>query len=321
MTLPAIKPRRLKEGDTIGVPAPASHLDSDDRIRRAIEIVASLGFKIKEGQHLHARYGYFAGTDQERAADLNALFADAQVDGIICLTGGWGASRLLPYLDFGLIQKNPKVLMGFSDITALLNAIFALTGLVTFHGLVADKVFSPYSLTEFKKVVLEAQKDVLLGSPPPFRPAEGQVERINRVIHIRPGKARGRLVGGNLSLISHLIGTPYLPDLHDKILFLEDVHEEVYRIDRMLTQLKLSGWLAGVAGIVFGKFTDCSLSMSARQFTLEEVLASFCQEVGVPAVSGLMIGHVDDQTTLPVGCLAELDAQIGSLRLLEAAVE
>lgn len=316
-----LKPKRLQQGNTIGLLAPASHLDGNTRIEIAIETIQSLGFKVKEGRNLNKQYGYFAGTDTERANDINDFFIDPEIDGIMCLAGGWGSSRLLPLLDYTMIQKHPKVLMGFSDITALLNGIYAQSGLVSFHGPLAGTEFTSYCVDEFKKVVMLAYQDIALGNPPPFEKREGQVERRNRIRIIGTGTARGPLVGGNLSLVSHLVGTPYLPDLAGKILFLEDINEAVYRIDRTLTQLSLSGALDGIAGIIFGKFTDCSFGGTrARQFTLDEVLDNFCNSLGVPAISGLMIGHVADQTTLPIGCQVEVNTDKGRLQLLETAV-
>ena len=317
-----IKPKRLQKGHTIGLIAPASHFDSKERIQIAVEVLESLGFQVKKGFHLYSRYGYFAGNDEERAADISDSFNDPSVDGLVCLTGGWGSSRILPYLDFEVIQNNPKVLLGFSDITSLLNGIYAKTGIVTFHGLVADMNFSSYSLEEFNKVVMLGESNIFLGSPNPIEKQVGIINRKNRVSCLFPGIATGQLIGGNLTLISHLIGTPYLPDFNQKILFLEEVNEEVYRIDRMLTQIKLSGKLKELAGIVFGKFTRCDPSNHhATQFTLEEILENFTNELGIPAVTGLMFGHYEDQTTLPIGCNVELDANHRTLKLLEAAVE
>jgi muramoyltetrapeptide carboxypeptidase len=322
MVDPILKPKALQKGQLVGLVAPASHLDSNERINIAVETLESLGFRVQEGTHLRERFGYFAGTDVARASDVNAMFSDPEICGIVCLTGGWGSSRTLPHLEFDLIRKNPKVLLGFSDITALLNGIFAKTNLITFHGLVADIEFSPYALEEFKRIVMQAEKEVLLGSPPPFEPAEGRVERKNRVVTMKPGIARGRLVGGNLTLVSHLIGTPYLPSLDGTILFLEDTNEQVYRIDRMLNQIWLSGCASNLSGVIFGKFTDCLPSPHrAMQFTLDQVLSDFTERLHVPSISGLMIGHVTDQATLPIGCMAELNANNGTLRLLEAAVE
>jgi muramoyltetrapeptide carboxypeptidase len=301
--------------------APSAAPNDPERIRFAIDTVESLGFKVKPAAHLFDREGYLAGSDAARADDLNAMFADDGVDAIWCVRGGYGASRILPALDYALIQRKPKALIGYSDITALHMAIHRHAGLVTFHGPVAFRAFTPYSLGELKRVLWAPQAPVRLGGPPPFPRAEGWLDGENRVTTLVPGRARGRLLGGNLCLMSHLCGTPYFPDLRGAILFLEDVEEAYYRIDRMLTQLWLSGALAGVAGVAFGKFTNCNPSQFFLQNRpLEDILAERCRALGVPAISGMMVGHIEDQTTLPVGCLAELDADAGTLTLLEPGV-
>lgn len=316
-----IKPKRLSKGDTLALVAPASPKNEDEQVRAAIEVVQSLGFKVKEGAHLYARNGYLAGSDPQRSADLNAAFADEEVDGIIALCGGYGSPRILPSLDFDTIRANPKALIGYSDITALLNGIHHLAGLVTFHGPMASQAFTPYTLAGFKQVLVEGASKLLLGAPPQFEEGEGRVNMTHRIARIAGGKAQGRLVGGNLSLMATLCGTPYMPDLAGSILVLEDVGEATYRLDRMLTQLWLNGGLAKCAGIAFGTFTGCTTSASwAKQQTVEEVLVDRCCSLGVPALRGLRIGHVDDQSTLPLGCLAELDADAGTLALLEAGV-
>ena len=301
--------------------APSAAPNDPERIRFAIDTIESLGFKVKPGAHLYDREGYLAGSDAARAADLNAMFADDGVDAIWCVRGGYGASRILPALDYALMQRKPKALIGYSDITALHVAIHRHAGLVTFHGPVAFRAFTPYSLGELKRVLWTGETPVRLGGPPPFERAEGRVDWENRVATLVPGTARGRLLGGNLCLMSHLCGTPYFPDLRGAILFLEDVEEAYYRIDRMLTQLWLSGALAGVAGVAFGKFTNCNSSpFFLQNRPLDDILAERCRALGVPAVSGIMVGHIEDQTTLPVGCLAELDADAGTLTLLEPGV-
>ena len=316
-----IRPRRLAPGQTIGIVAPSSAPNEPERIRFAIETVESLGFKVQPGPHLYDRDGYLAGADAARADDLNAMFADDSVDAIWCVRGGYGASRILPALDYSLMRRRPKALIGYSDITALHMAIHRHAGLVTFHGPVAFRAFTPYTRDELKRVLWSADTPVHLGGPPPFERSEGRVDWDNRVTTLQPGKARGHLLGGNLCLMSHLVGTPYLPDLRGAILFLEDVEEAYYRIDRMLTQLWLSGALAGVAGMAFGKFTGCEPSAFFLQNrSLEDILAERFRALGIPAVSGLMIGHIEDQTTRPVGCLAELDADAGTLTLLEPGV-
>lgn len=319
--MPLIRPRRLAPGQTIGIVAPSAAPNEPERIRFAIETVESLGFKVRPGPHLYDREGYLAGADAARADDLNAMFADDSVDAIWCVRGGYGASRILPALDYALMQRRPKPLIGYSDITALHMAIHRHAGLVTFHGPVAYRAFTPYTLGELKRALWTGETPARLGGPPPFERAEGRVDWDNRVTTLQPGTAHGRLLGGNLCLMSHLVGTPYLPDLRGAILFLEDIEEPYYRIDRMLTQLWLSGALAGVAGVAFGKFTGCdSSAFFLQNRPLEEILAERFRALGVPAVSGLMIGHIEDQTTLPVGCLAELDADAGTLTLLEPGV-
>jgi muramoyltetrapeptide carboxypeptidase len=316
--MPPLRPRRLAPGQTIGIVAPSAAPNDPERIRFAIDTVESLGFKVRPGAHLYDRDGYLAGSDGARADDVNAMFADDSVDAIWCVRGGYGASRLLPALDYGLMQRKPKALIGFSDITALHMAIQRHAGLVTFHGPVAWRALTPYTLAQLKRVLWTPEAPARLGAPPPFAGGEGQVDWDNRVTTLVPGKARGRLLGGNLCLLAHLCGTPYFPDLKGAILFLEDVEEAYYRIDRFLTQLWLSGALAGVAGVVFGKFTGCEPSpFFLQNRPLEDILGERFRTLGVPTVAGLMIGHIDDQTTLPVGCLAELDADTGALTLLE----
>ena len=317
-----LRPRRLSPGQTIGLVAPSSPPNEPDHVRFAIEVLESVGFRVRPGAHVFGRDGYLAGTDAERAADLNAMFADDGVDAVWCVRGGYGASRILPMLDYDRIRRWPKAVIGFSDVTALLMALYTRAGLVSFHGPAAWRAFTPYTLGELRRVLCEPTVPVSLGAPPPFARGEGRVDRENRATTLVPGTARGRLVGGNLCLMAHLTGTPFAPDLRGAILFLEDVDEPYYRIDRFLTQLWLSGQLRGVAGVAFGKFTRCGPSASfVQNRVLEDVLAERCRELSVPAVAGLMIGHVNDQTTLPIGCLAELDADAGRLTLLEAGVD
>jgi len=313
-----LKPRRLKPGDTIGLVAPASSSLEDEGIRISIDVVRSLGFKVKQGAHLFDRQQYLAGDDRARADDVNTMFADDAVDAIFCLRGGYGTPRMLPYLDYDLIRDRPKVLLGMSDITGILTAIHTKTGVVGFHGPNASSSFSDYSLSEFKKVLVQPTSTTRIAAAPPFDAGEGKVDRKNRLTHITGGTAKGRLIGGNLTLISVLMGTEFEPDFHDRIVFLEDVHEAPYRIDRMLTQLRLAGKLQEAAGIVFGKFTDSETD--GNTFSLEEVLRDRTADLGIPVLRGLMIGHVKDQTVVPIGIEAELNGDAGTLRLLEPAV-
>jgi muramoyltetrapeptide carboxypeptidase len=317
-----IRPPRLSPGQTIGLVAPSAAPGEPEQIRIAIETIESLGFRVRRGAHLFDRDGYLAGSDAARAADLDAMFADDGVHAVWCVRGGYGASRLLPMLDYDRMRRSPKALIGFSDITALHMAIHTQAGVTSFHGPVAWRAFTPYTLGELERVLCAGIAPLRVGAPPVAEGRQGQVERVNRVTTLVPGRARGRLLGGNLCLMAHLTGTPYAPDLTGAILFLEDVDEPYYRIDRFLTQLWLSGGLARVAGVAFGKFTRCEPSAAfVQNRVLEDILAERCRALGLPAVAGLMIGHVDDQTTLPIGCLAELDADTGTLTLLEPGVE
>ena len=317
-----IRPPRLSPGQTVGLVAPSSAPNEPEDIRFAIETLESLGFRVRPGDHVFERYGYLAGADEARAADLNAMFADDGIDAVWCVRGGYGASRILPMLDYARMRRTPKALIGYSDITALHMALHTQAGLVSFHGPVAWRAFTPYTLGELEACDVRAIRAACVGAPPPSSAERARSDRKNRVTTLMSGRAQGRLVGGNLCLMAHLTGTPYAPDLRGAILFLEDIDKPYYRIDRFLTQLWLSGRLEGVAGVAFGKFTRCEPSASfVQNRVLEDILAERCRALGVPAVSGLMIGHVDDQTTLPIGCLAELNADAGTLTLLEAGVE
>ncbi len=311
------KPARLKPGQTIGLIAPSSNVMENQDIDFAVDIVKSFGFKVKKGQYLYQRNGYLAGSDEQRAADVNAMFADKSVDAIFCLRGGYGSPRILPFLDYDMIGKNPKVLIGYSDVTALLNAIHAKTGMITFHGPIAAQTFSEYTKNEFKKVLFTPRQHNI-AVPPPFETAEGKAERDNRITVITPGKASGQIIGGNLSLMVKLVGTPYEPDYTDKILILEDVSEAPYRIDGMLTHLKLAGKLDKLAGIVFGKCSDCS--SDGNTLSLEQVLFEHLQPLGIPVSRGLMIGHIKDNSTIPIGVNASFDTSKPGIRMLENAV-
>ena len=316
---PVLRPGRLRKGMTVGLVSPASNVPEDEDIAFAMDVVRSLGFEVKPAQHLYQRTQYLAGTDQQRADDLNAMFADSEVDAIFCLRGGYGSSRLLPLLDYEVIAANPKVLMGYSDITALHCAISQRTGLVTFHGPIAGDNFTEYSYAQFRQTLMNGKAGQHLAAPPPFEdPGPGRVEKENRLTVLHPGAAEGPLLGGNLSLVSHLMGTPWEPDFSGRILFLEDVHEAPYRVDRMLTQLRLAGALDRVAGIAFGKFTEAETSNNS--FSMEQVLRERTAGLGVPVIRGLMIGHVEDQAVIPVGATARLDAASATLTLLEPAV-
>ena len=313
-----LKPRRLAAGNTIGLIAPAGPSSDDESVRFSIELLESFGFRVRQGKHVFERDQYLAGDDRDRASDVNAMFADDDIDAIFTLRGGYGTQRILPLLDYDLIRANPKVFIGSSDITGILIAMFEKTGLVGFHGPSAGGNYSDYALEEWRKVLWQPAQRTRIGAAPSIEARPGLVERKNRITRFAGGTAEGRLIGGNLTIVSTLMGTPYEPDFRDRIIFLEDVNEAPYRIDRMLTQLWLAGKLQHAAGIAFGKFTKTE--DDGNTFSIEEIIKRRCGSLGIPVVSGLMIGHIADKTTVPVGIKARLDADAGTLELLEPAV-
>lgn len=314
-----IRPGRLRPGDTVGLINPAGVVWEPENIEIVAESLAALGFKTKRGASLLARRGYFAGTDEQRAADLNAMFADPQVRAIHCVRGGWGSARLLPLLDWKRIARNPKILLGYSDITTLLLALHAKTGLVTFHGPVGASQWNPFNVGYIKRVLQDAEAVTFENLKEIDEDDLTVVE--NRVRTLHPGTARGRLLGGNLTVLTSLVGSGYLPDWDGCILFLEDVEEAPYRIDRMLTQLRLAGILQKARAVIWGTCADCRPGQGFGSLTVTEVLDDHIRPLGVPAWSGAMIGHVDRQFTLPIGAEVEANATAGTLRMLEPAVE
>ncbi len=312
-----IKPPRLKRGDTVGLINPAGATFHPDDVQQTEEILAALGLKTRRGKHLLDRYGYLAGTDEHRAADINTFFADPEVRALIAVRGGWGCNRILPLLDYALIKKNPKIIMGYSDITSLLVAIYAKTGLITFHGPVGISTWNRYS-TRFVKDILFDGKMVAMENP--HDRGNNLTQTKDRILTINPGQSKGRILGGNLSVVTAMVGSDYLPDWKDTILFVEEVGENIYRVDRMLTQLKLAGILDKISGFVFGKCTDCNPGEGYGSLTLEDVFNDLIQPLGIPAYYGAMIGHIADKFTIPEGCRVEIDADKGTIRMLEAAV-
>lgn len=313
-----VRPGRLRPGDTVGLVNPAGAVWEPVNIEVVAESLAALGFKTKRGKHHLERRGYFAGTDEQRAADLNAMFADPEVRAIHCVRGGWGCARILPLLDWKMIAKNPKILVGYSDITALLLSLQALTGLVTFHGPVASAQWNPFNVGYLKRVLQDAEAVTFENLKEIDEDNLTIVE--NRVQTIHPGTARGRLLGGNLTVLTALLGSGYLPDWDGCILFLEDVEEAPYRIDRMLTQLRLAGILQKARAVIWGHCTDCHPGESYGSLTVTEVLHDHLRPLRVPAWQGAMIGHIQRQFTLPVGLEVEVDATAGTIRMLEPAV-
>jgi len=301
-----IKPRRLKLGDTIGLVSPASILPEEQRYDEIADTISGLGFRVKIGSNARNRYGNLAGRDEERAEDLNLMFSDPDVDAIIPFRGGWGSNRILEMIDFDNIRNNPKPLIGFSDITSLLLAIYSKTGLVTFHGPVGKSEWNDFTKSNFEQVLMSDRTDIF------ENPFDSEVS----VQTITPGTAQGRLLGGNLTVLTSMLGSDYLPEWDNAILFLEDVGEDVYRIDRMLTQLKLNGILEKISGFIFGRCTNCERGNN-YSLKLEQVLKDHIQVLGTPSFYGSMIGHIDNMFTLPIGISSEMDATSGSIKLLE----
>ncbi len=317
--LPLIKPPRLRPGDVVGIAEPASGTPDAFDIDLVDGVVRAMGLVPKRWARPKTRFGYFSGPDADRAAELNAHFADKAVKAIICVRGGWGSARTLPMIDFAAIRANPKPVIGYSDITALHMAIAAKAGVVTLHAPVGVSGWGKASWDHFRAIAFDGAAP-LLANPPGGE--DRLMQRRWRTRAITGGSAEGPLLGGNLTVLTALAGTPYLPDFRQAILFLEDVEEAEYRIDRMLTQLGQAGILRQLAGVVFGQCTDCVArgTQGYGAFTLAQVLDQHLKPLGVPAYQGAWFGHIADQFTLPVGVRARIDADAGTIRLLEAAV-
>jgi muramoyltetrapeptide carboxypeptidase len=305
----ALFPPRLALGDTIGLAAPASPPDKPEMIDEAIERLTARGFKIKPGKFLRKRDGYLAGSDEERAADINALFADPEVRAIFALRGGYGSCRLLTLLDYAVIRANPKPLVGYSDITAMHLAILKEAGLVTFHGSNASSAFTPGNAGTFQRMLMEDSRAPLGDGSEILFSAEND-PKIKTVVS---GNAKGRLLGGNMTCLLRLLGTPYAPDFRNAILFLEDTGEKAYRVDGMFTHLRLAGILSQIGGLVLGQFDHAD---PAEQTRITECLQREAARIGVPCVSGAPIGHFPEQIIVPQGAQAELDAIEGKLQLM-----
>ena len=314
---PLLRARRLQPGDTIGLVSPAGATFERQPFAVAAESLRALGFKVKEGENARARYGHFAGTDAQRAQDINTMFADPGVHGIMAVTGGSGCNRIVDKLDYPLIRRNPKFFGGFSDLTSLINAIHARTGLVTFHSPVATSDWNPFSVDSFRRVVIDAEAATLRNVP---ERSESLAQKEDRIRTLRGGRAQGTLLGGNLAVLSSLAGSAYFPRFDGAILFLEEINEYIYRVDRMLSTLRLAGALDRLAGVVLGGFTKCEPGDGFGTLTLDEVFDDYFKGLGVPVYAGAMFGHIRRKLTLPVGLEARMDADAGTIELLQPAV-
>ena len=323
-----IKPARLVAGDTIGVIAPSSGLP-EHVIQKAIVGLEKLGFVLKLGKNIRAMRGYLAGTEQQRLDDFHAAFADKSVKAVWCIRGGYGAARFIPQINYDIIRKNPKIFIGYSDITALHVAIHQQTGLTTFHGPVGTSDFTDYTKSHVLDVLMHPTPNYKISLCPLnltqettlFKPASIEAG-LNKPEIIVAGKCRGQLIGGNLSLLSSAAGTPYaLRNVKGKILFMEDIDERPYRIDRMLTQVLHSVDLKSCAGIALGIFDGCHPTKEdVNTLSLSECLHDRLGHLGIPVVYGLSFGHIKNQCTLPYGIETEMNTADKTLTLLESAV-
>jgi muramoyltetrapeptide carboxypeptidase len=314
-----LKPERLCFGDIVGIIAPASAPPDPKAVDRAAIALENFGFRPKLGKNVRARLGFLAGTDRERAADVMQMFTDKKVKAILCLRGGYGASRILERLDYDVIRRNPKILSGYSDITALHFALAKKVNLISIHAPMLNGELQATDLPEFTrksffKTVMEAKAAGGI--------CDGYEEKTISIL--RDGVAEGRLIGGNLSLICSAIGTPFTPSFKGRILFFEDVSEKPFRLDRMLTQLLNAGILQQVAGVAVGVNKDCDEpdpkpGDEYRQ-SAADVVKERLSSLRVPIVTGLPFGHVDLNATIPVGARARLDGDNGDLIITEAAV-
>ncbi|MEM7230843.1 MAG: LD-carboxypeptidase [Planctomycetota bacterium] len=308
----SITPPALKEGDIVGLIAPASPLD-DNSVKKTVAYLQSRGFGVKVSHGYRSRDGYLAGGDEQRAAEFNSMLRDPQVNAVFCLRGGYGSPRILDQIDYAELRRNPKIVLGYSDITAVLNAIERHAGVVSFHGPMAGELKAP---TGFTSRYLWA---ALSGTGRDFGDwGKGPGSRLNEWRTIAGGTAEGKLVGGNLSLVSATMGTPYEVDTNGAILFLEEVSERPFRVDRMLNQLRLAGKLKQLKGALLCRFTNCRGGSNSR--SLDTIFKEYLGPLGIPVLAYFPAGHVSDQATLPVGARVRLDATAKKLSIVGAMV-
>ncbi|PEQ15791.1 S66 peptidase family protein [Piscirickettsia salmonis] len=316
-----MKPSHLEHGDTVALISSASRAPTNQSIEFAKERLEALGLNVILGNHVYSRDGYFAGTDVQRVDDLNQAFSNPKVKGIFEVRGGWGSSRILPLIDYNNIKKHPKILIGFSDITSLLLAINKKTGLETFHGTMGIQRWPEFTVEYMKKVLFDGSKVVFENPRPKPDPTVDLILTKDRIEVIHEGVASGPLIGGNLSVLVALLGTEYEPSWQGKILFVEDVDEKNYRIDRLLSQLELAGVFKEIKGFIFGKCTRCEMATgSDGAKTLREIVEHYVASRNIPTFMGSMIGHIPENFTLPEGLPVIMNANNGTIKMLEPAV-
>ena len=309
-----IKPGKLKKGDLIGLISPASSPNDENLIASGVKYLEEMGYQTLLGKNVGKIRGYLAGTDEERVKDIHQMFGDKKVKAIFCLRGGYGAFRLLDKIDYKLIRDNPKIFVGFSEITALQMAMLHKSSLITFAGPMVVPNFSnevsTYTEENFWRMITSNKK-----------PGRIKIPKINRLSLISPNEVSGIIVGGNLAVFTSLLGTGYLPDLKNKILFLEDVSEPPYKIDRMFNQLKLNNVFKKAKGIILGSFVDCiEPDKEKKTLTIEEVWNDYLSSVKIPVIHSFRHGHIKDMVTLPIGTRIKLNATNGFVEFAESSV-
>ncbi len=309
-----IIPKKLQEGDTIGVITPSEPVSDEkrERYQKGIEALVSKGFKIVTGKYVLSNPdNYVAASDQERAEDLNSMFVNPDVKAILCTTGGNNSNGMLPYLNYESIKRNPKIFVGLSDPTALINAIYKKTGLVTFHGpsVMSDygKGIHPYTEKYFKKATM-------------FSEPIGRIEELSAWEILKEGKAEGMLIGGNLSVLQLMIGTEYEPDWDNSILFLEEIGAEPQIIEHRLRQFQQRGILDKIKGMIFGRCVDCDIKTYKRKTTIPDVINKVCAAYTFPIIYNVDIGHTREKITIPLGLIGYIDTYKREFSILERAV-
>ncbi|MEO8398995.1 MAG: LD-carboxypeptidase [Ignavibacteriaceae bacterium] len=309
-----VKPKRLKKGELIGIISPASSPNDLSRIDSGVRYLESLGYRVEVGKNVGAYHGYLAGSDKERLDDLHYMFKKKDVKAIISVRGGYGSPRLLDKIDYKIVKNNPKIFVGYSDITALQMAFLQKTGLITFAGPMLAVDFynevSAYTEDFFWELITSNKKHGRINLP-----------NDEKMQQITKGTARGRIIGGNLSIFVSLLGTDFFPQVKDKIIILEEIEELPYRVDRMLNHLRLNNVFKQSAGIILGRFLDCNEhDPNKRTLTLGEVIEDYFSKINVPVIYNFKHGHIKDMVTIPFGTMVKINASRGIVEFTEAAV-
>jgi muramoyltetrapeptide carboxypeptidase len=309
-----LKPKKLLKGDLIGIISPASSPDDLSLIKSGVKYIEGFGYQTILGKNVGKIRGYLAGTDAERVKDIHEMFSDKKVKAIFCLRGGYGAFRLLDKIDYKLIRNNPKIFVGFSEITALQLAFLKKANLITFAGPMVlpnfSKEVSTYTEENFWRIITSNKKPGRIIFP-----------KINMLSLISSNEVSGIIVGGNLAVFTSLLGTGYLPELKNKILFLEDISEPPYKIDRMLNQLRLNQVFKKVKGIILGSFLDCSESNERKKsLTLEEIWSDYFSSINIPVIHSFSHGHIKDFLTVPIGTKIKFNATKAFVEFTESGV-